>query len=120
MSTNEMTFEKLPEAVNALIQEVKFLRTEVLELSKSNDEKSPNDFIDINEAAKLLHKSKATIYSLVSKSIIPHYKNGQKLFFSQEELIEWIRSGKKLTTAELVKELTKSDHQQNTRRPHKY
>lgn len=119
MSANEMTFDKLPEAVNTLIQKVDHLTSLLLEKGKEPKEKT-NDFIDINEAAKLLHKSKATIYALVSKSAIPHYKNGQKLFFSEKELLDYIRAGKKYSTAELINEASKSINELPPRRPSKY
>lgn len=119
MSTNEMTFEKLPEAVNTLIQKVEHL-TSLLSEKGTESQGKTNDFIDINEAAKLLHKSKATIYALVSKSAIPHYKNGQRLFFSEKELLDYIRSGKKYTTAELINEASKAINKLPSRRPNKY
>lgn len=70
---------------------------------KSRDEKpSPVDsLLTIKDAAVLVSLSVYTIYSLVSKSEIPHMKKGKRLYFSKDELTAWIKKGKRKTVDEL-------------------
>jgi predicted DNA-binding transcriptional regulator AlpA len=56
---------------------------------------------DVAFASKITGKAIPTIYDLVSKRLIPHSKKGKKLYFSKRELIDWINSGKRKTTAEI-------------------
>lgn len=63
--------------------------------------KNDEEFLTIDEAAKLLTLSKQTIYGLVSKSTIPHLKKGKRLYFLKKDLITWILQGKRKTKAEL-------------------
>lgn len=49
-----------------------------------------------DEAAKFLSLSKASIYRLVSERRIPFHKTGGKLYFLENELINWIKSGRKV------------------------
>jgi hypothetical protein len=38
-----------------------------------------------------------TIYALVRNRLLPCYKNGKKLYFFEDELLDWISKGKKKT-----------------------
>ena len=44
------------------------------------------------------------IYSMVHDRMIPCYKNGKKLYFFEDELLEWITKGKKKTMHEIEME----------------
>ncbi len=48
--------------------------------------------IDINTAAKILDRSTAAIYQLVSTQKVPHHKDGRKVYFDAEELHKWGQS----------------------------
>ncbi len=54
----------------------------------------------IELAIELTGLAKPTIYGLVSERKIPHSKQGKRLYFSRQELLEWIRDGKRKTQAE--------------------
>ncbi len=89
----EITFDELPKAVSELTEQVATLTEMVSALhSPNHDEKT---LIGIDEACKVLHKAKPTVYALVRKGVIPAYKRGKKLYFYKNELIEWIESGRK-------------------------
>lgn len=93
----EITFETLPQAVTFLIAEVEKLRN-LLEQSHHpvTTKRLP---INIDDACKLVMKAKPTIYALVRQGLIPCYKSGQKLYFYEDELLEWIASGRKKNIA---------------------
>jgi excisionase family DNA binding protein len=103
MCADKITFDKLPEAVAFLIQEVSQIR-ELVEKNKpqSVEKRRP---IEIDEACSFVKKSKPTIYALVRKGLIPCYKNGKKLYFFEDELMQWISNGKKKTIDEIKAEI---------------
>lgn len=92
MCKDEITFEKLPEAVGFLIHEVVKLKELIEEIQRPVPPRRP---IEINEACKILMKAKSTIYALVRTRNIPCYKSGKKLYFYEDELLEWINAGRK-------------------------
>ncbi|KAA6334995.1 hypothetical protein EZS27_016744 [termite gut metagenome] len=103
MRVDEMTFDKLPEAVAYLIKEV----AQIKELIESKQESPPVKRvpIDIDEACQTIGKAKPTVYALVRKRMIPCYKNGKKLYFFEDELLDWISKGKKKTLLEINAEV---------------
>ncbi len=66
--------------------------------------KSEAELLTIEEATKFLHLSKPTLYSKVSRNEIPYMKKGKRLYFSTEELTEFIKSGKVKTNDEIEDE----------------
>ena len=100
MEANEINFEKLPQAVAHLISEIAEIKTLITKIQEpiTLSKKLP---IDIDEACRIIGKAKPTIYALVQKRMIPCYKNGKKLYFFEEELLEWITKGKKKTINEI-------------------
>lgn len=82
------------------IAEIKFL-VERNETPKIPQKRIP---IDIVEACKIIGKAKPTVYTLVRKRLIPCYKNGKKLYFFEDELLDWISQGKKKTLKEIEAE----------------
>ncbi len=63
-------------------------------LEQSNEK---DEVLTIDAAAKLIKLAKPTIYGLVHKKSIQHYKKGKRLYFHKSELLEWIQSGRKDT-----------------------
>lgn len=106
MANEIITFDKLPQAVSYLTEQVMELKTMVSALQPP----SPNNnhvLVEIDEAASIIMKSKPTIYRLVNQSILPSYKKGKKLYFYKDELLTWIENGRKAT-----KEQTHAEMQQ--------
>lgn len=57
--------------------------------------------INIDRVSILSNLAKPTIYGLVSAKKIPHAKQGKKLYFFEDEIIDWIRQGKRKTLNEI-------------------
>ena len=94
MAKEIMTFEQLPKAVSELTNQVMELRDIVAALKPAvPDEK--HRIVEIDEACKITRKAKPTIYTLARKGLIPAYKRGKKLYFYEDELLQWIESGRK-------------------------
>jgi excisionase family DNA binding protein len=60
-----------------------------------------DDLITIDDASALIRLAKPTIYFLTSQSKIPVIKKGKRLFFSKIELLDWLKSGRIVTTEEI-------------------
>lgn len=109
----ELTFEQLPQAVTQLYD--KLTNIERLLQEKSNDPINEADqLLTIQQAAEILSLSVPTIYGLVSRSEVPCMKKGKRLYFSRQELMNWIKTGRKMTTAE-----TEAKAQEYTQRKRK-
>ena len=88
------------------ITEVRQLLREELESffaeKQSNAKQIEVDEISgIDLAIELTGLAKPTIYGLVSERKIPHSKQGKRLYFSRQELTDWLRQGKRKTQAEI-------------------
>jgi excisionase family DNA binding protein len=59
-----------------------------------------NDLLTLEQACNKIGLAKQTVYGLVSAGKVPHMKRNKRLYFSNAELIEWIKSGKRITTDE--------------------
>ncbi|KAA6441151.1 helix-turn-helix domain-containing protein [Dyadobacter flavalbus] len=79
----------------------------VLELtSKSAQSILPDspDLLSIDEAVLLLNLAKPTVYNLVSSGKIPVMKKSKRLYFSRDELLRWLRTGRRRTVEEIEEE----------------
>jgi len=103
MNVNEISFENLPKAVAHLVSEVEELKL-LVEKGQTHVLPQKRIPIGIEEACQIIGKAKPTVYALVRKRILPCYKNGKKLYFFEEELLEWITNGKKKTLQEIEAE----------------
>jgi excisionase family DNA binding protein len=72
--------------------------------SNNIEKKDAEQFMSVREAAELLCLRVPTLYSLVSKSQIPYHKRAKRLYFSKQELINWIKTGRKKTISEIEAE----------------
>lgn len=91
------------EQLNTLIQSA--VRTALTEKALTTlQPPTENDWLNADEAAALINLAKATLYGLVHRQEIPHYKKGKKLMFSRAELTHWLKAGKQKTTADFAAE----------------
>lgn len=91
----QITFEKLPEAVTMLFEKLANIEKLLLENSNKNESKEEVEkLISITAAAEILKLSVGTIYGKVSRNEIPFMKISKRLYFSEKELIEWIKTGR--------------------------
>lgn len=65
---------------------------------------TPDEIGGVELASKITGKAVPTIYDLVHRRAIPHSKQGKKLYFSKNELLDWIRQGKRKTQTEIEAE----------------
>ena len=94
-----LTFEQLPQAVNQLNKKLEIIERLLLS-SHDKQLEQPEKLLTIEEASAFLHLTKQTIYSKVSRGEIPYMKRSKRLYFSRQELLDYIKLGKKLTSQE--------------------
>ena len=113
MECKDLTFDKLPEAVAYLIEAVAEIKSLVKNKTELPEKRIP---IGIEAACRIIQKAKPTIYALVRKGLLPSYKRGKKLFFFEEELLEWIAKGKKKTILDIRAEMEADLYSKSRRR----
>ena len=65
----------------------------------------PEQLLTIDEVSTLLHLTKSTVYSKVSKNELPGVcKQGKRLYFDRQTIIDWIKQGRKKSNAEIEAE----------------
>lgn len=113
MECKDLTFDKLPEAVAYLIEAVAEIKSLMKNKTELSEKRIP---IGIEDACRIIQKAKPTIYALVRKGLLPSYKRGKKLFFFEEELLEWIAKGKKKTILDIRAEMEADLYSKSRRR----
>lgn len=104
METPKITFEQLPAAVAGLYAKIESLE----ELLRNQQPPTAQDeLMTVDEAAKFLHLSVATLYAKVSAMTIPVSKRAGRLYFSKAELIDYVKGGRKKTQAEIQAEASR-------------
>ena len=106
MQKETVTFDKLPEAVGYLTEQVIELKKMVAELQPPASDK--HVLVEIEDACRIIRKAKPTIYTLVRKGQLPAYKKGKKLYFYEDELLTWIENGRKATKEQNHSEMLKA------------
>lgn len=73
----------------------------LLQKNEQQSTQQQEEFLTVKQASELLNLSVPTLYSKVSKGELPVMKRGKRLYFSKQELTEYIKSGRKLTNDEV-------------------
>jgi len=97
----QITFEKLPEAMEYLINKVE--RLEAL-LSATKSELPESDrWFNLQELCSYLPDKPArqTVYGWIGQKLIPYHKKGKKLQFLKSEIDAWLIGDKHKSVAEL-------------------
>jgi excisionase family DNA binding protein len=99
-----LTLETLPKAVANLTETVNEIKRLLIE--KSSEQPEADQLLTIQQAAELLSLSVPTIYGYVHRAEIPVSKRAgtKRLIFSKQELIAWVKAGRKKTVSEISAE----------------
>lgn len=95
-------FNELPDVVRRLFEKVERIEQIVANLlpAEGND----LELLDVAEAAEYLKITPGALYTKVSRKEIACSKAGRKLYFSREDLKEYIEHGRRKTAAEIQNE----------------
>lgn len=86
-----------PISTDDLIERVAFRTVEILKASKKEKEahqELSEQFFSVQQTASFLGLTSATIYSKVSRKELPFMKRNGRLYFSKQELLEYLKEGK--------------------------
>lgn len=73
MANEQITFDKLPQAVGYLTEQMEQIRQMVAALQPQASS-NKHRLVEIDEACKITRKAKPTFYTLARKGLIPAYK----------------------------------------------
>ncbi|NVK08065.1 MAG: helix-turn-helix domain-containing protein [Tenacibaculum sp.] len=91
-------FEQLPKLVADLTEEVRLMKSLIIQKKPHPKEEEP---IKIEEVAELTGYSVSTLYGFCSNGTIPFFKRNSRNFFFKGEIIEWIKEDKRKTSKEI-------------------
>ena len=103
---NKITFETMPQAIYELITKIDRLQSDINELKQRNSTTTVIEpMIGIEEACKILHRAKSTVYALTQARKIPFYQPGKMLQFKKSELMAWMEESKQETCSQSQEDL---------------
>ena len=101
---NKITYNDIPEAISIILNTI----NEIQKFLLSNNLPAPPSKIDnpltVKEAAEFLSLSVPTIYALIAKGEIPVLKRSKRCYFLKEDLVKYLKEGKKKTTSDIEAE----------------
>lgn len=110
---NQLTFDQLPEAVSKLYNKLDNIERLLTEKAITSQPEADQP-LTITQAGEILNLSVPTIYGLVSRSAIPHSKKGKRLYFSKQELLDWVKSGRRKTKDEIAEQVITTPLRRNS------
>ena len=98
-------FDKMPEILRQLFEKVERIEAtldKIIILKQETD--NP---LSIEEAASYLNVTKAALYSMTSRRLIPFSKPGKRVYFLKKDLDTWVNQAKINTRAQPTSEIRK-------------
>ena len=89
---------EFPNPFEFLYQRIDHLENLIIQLIQvqscvGKEEKVESELLTVREAADFLHISPSTIYNLSSQKRIPFMQRGRRLYFTKENLRQWLEEG---------------------------
>ncbi len=97
---NQLSFDQLPAAVAMLTKEISEIKSLLLNRQATPFGDQQEKLLSVQDAARFLNLSVATIYGKVSKGELPVMKQGNRLYFTDSELMAYLKDGRKITYTE--------------------
>lgn len=93
------------EVIEARLNNIETLLLDLKHTPKEQGEQPEADeLLTVQDTAKFLSLSVATVYGLISKGQLPVMKRSKRCYFSKVELINYLKAGKRKTVTELGSE----------------
>ena len=91
-----------------IVQRLDSIEKLLNELSKnannSKPQKDTDEIMTVEQLSDYLTIARQTIYEKCSKKEIPYFKAGKRLYFKKSVINDWINSGRRYTTDELMEQ----------------
>lgn len=91
-----MNKQELSEVINAAVREA---ITEY-RLQESEKAEPVEDILNSREAAHFLDIKLNTLYIKIHKGELPYMKKGKKVYFSRQQLLDWMSEGRRFSRKE--------------------
>lgn len=72
-------------------------------MKNDNGSVTITEILNLNQAATYLSLSKSALYKKTSERAIPHFKQGNQLFFKRVELDDWLTKNRIMSKDEIDK-----------------
>lgn len=92
------------EVIEARLSSIENLILDLKQPTKVEPTEQPEQLLTVQEAAQFLSLTVPTMYSKVSKGEISVMKKSKRLYFSSTDLLEYVKSGRKKSNAEIEQE----------------
>jgi excisionase family DNA binding protein len=92
------------ESIESRLSNIETLLIDLKFPSKPADDITKEKLLTVQETAELMRLQPSTIYKLVHNRKIRHMKQGKRLYFDRNELLNWIASGNRQTIDEIRSE----------------
>ncbi len=102
---NKISFESMPLAITELITKIDRIQSDINVLKLRHTTQTIEPMIGIEEACKILHRAKSTVYALTQARKIPFYQPGKMLQFKKSELMAWMEESKQETYSQSQEDL---------------
>jgi excisionase family DNA binding protein len=89
------------EAITDRLSSIENLILDLKHQPAKAENKPAEQLLTVQQAAKFLNLSVTTVYSKVSRRELPVMKRGKRLYFSNLELMSYLKDGRKLSNAEI-------------------
>ena len=93
MTQQQITFENLPAAMSLLLQEVNSIK--ILLSGRPADQEPTDKLLTVVQAAEFLTLAKPTLYSMISRQILPNLKRGKRVYFKESDLVNYLEAGRR-------------------------
>jgi excisionase family DNA binding protein len=91
--------------IEARLNNIETLLLDLKHQPKRTGSDEPQEkLLSVQEAAEFLHLTVPTVYSKVSRGELPVMKRSKRLYFSRDELVNYVKEGRRKTIAEIEKQ----------------
>ena len=99
-----ISFNDLPEAVSRLGDKLDAIQQMLAQRIEPQPAPKQDHFLTAEEAAAFLRLSVPTVYSKVSRGELTVMKQGNRLYFSESDLMGYLKAGKRKSNSEIQAE----------------
>jgi excisionase family DNA binding protein len=100
----KITFEQVPDVIGQLADQLSRLEKLIVNLQPEQVSAPLDEPLTVPQAADLLNLSTLTVYDYCKRRILPHSKYGNRIYFSKRELIDWAKSHRVKSFAQIQAE----------------
>lgn len=85
-TSNEITFDNMPQAVAKVCDEVSLMRTQLSEIQKNFQPKIPTEWLTRNEVAELLKVDLSTLWNWHQKKKLIPFGIGNRVLYKRSDI----------------------------------